>query len=442
MLRPQLLEGTLLKACRSKDKAYMFWLFSDALLYATQVRRTPPISPQPKNSTPSFDSNHPNPFIQNPNPQLPGGLFQLHRWMALSEMNVAASAQEGGKTGLDILTAEKSFTVFAKDEAERDMWLRSVGEAVVAAKEAAGVSTDPAALQVAPVLVQTSDSNDCGACVGACLWSVMWPVIRAVNPPVQPVPYTDSHLPAGLHALHAQAPLHVLRPRRLRQVLPEPVRMQSKAHTHTDDPIFQLIPTTNPTPDPQQGAAQHPQDAEAARVQRLRGRGRPRGDHLPLRRRHGTLPTLTIHIPQWMTDRPHQHHHHQQQQQPQPASPAKSPTKTATAAPAADFLASPMPSPKPTAASASPSPAKPAQVPSWLAAATESAGDEEAEEPSAAAEATGNPFESALAAAPAPAVVPAFDAFDGLAPHTPAEAAAKPQAAAEQEQAVIDPFDV
>lgn len=82
-------------------------------------------------------------------------------------------------------------------------------------------------------------------------------------------------------------------------------------------------------------------------------------------------------------------------------------------------------------------------MPSWLAAATESAGDEEAEEPSAAAEATGNPFESALAAAPAPAVVPAFDAFDGLAPHTPAEGAAKPQAAAAaEEQAVVDPFDV
>lgn len=158
--------------------------------------------------------------------------------MALSEMNVAASALEGGKTGLDILTAEKSFTVFAKDGAERDMWLRSIGDAVVAAKEAAGVSTDPAALQVAPVLVQTSDSNDCGACVGACMGCGYVACDPCCNPtrPTRPSHTADSHLPAGLHALHAQAPLHVLRPRRLRQVLPEPVRMQSKAHTHTDDP--------------------------------------------------------------------------------------------------------------------------------------------------------------------------------------------------------------
>ena len=79
------------------------------------------------------------------------------------------------------------------------------------------------------------------------------------------------------------------------------------------------------------------------------------------------------------------------------------------------------------------SPAKPAQAPSWLAAAADSADDEAEEEPAAAP-------------APAPVVVPAFDAFDGLAPHTPAEAAAtKPQPAAEQEQAPLaaaDPFNV
>jgi len=34
----QLMEGTLNKACRSKDKSYRFLLFNDALLYATQVR--------------------------------------------------------------------------------------------------------------------------------------------------------------------------------------------------------------------------------------------------------------------------------------------------------------------------------------------------------------------------------------------------------------------
>ena len=56
--------------------------------------------------------------------------------MPLAEMNVAGSASD--KTGLDILTAEKSFTVFAKDEGERDMWLRAVGDAVVAAKEVRG----------------------------------------------------------------------------------------------------------------------------------------------------------------------------------------------------------------------------------------------------------------------------------------------------------------
>ena len=31
------MEGTLQKACRSKDKAYTFFLFSDALLYASNM---------------------------------------------------------------------------------------------------------------------------------------------------------------------------------------------------------------------------------------------------------------------------------------------------------------------------------------------------------------------------------------------------------------------
>jgi len=38
-------------------------------------------------------------------------MLQFHRWMPLHEMNVAGSPQD--KTGLDILTAEKSFTVGA-----------------------------------------------------------------------------------------------------------------------------------------------------------------------------------------------------------------------------------------------------------------------------------------------------------------------------------------
>ncbi len=46
-----------------------------------------------------------------PPQQLPGGMLQFHRWMPLHEMNVAGSPQD--KTGLDILTAEKSFTVGA-----------------------------------------------------------------------------------------------------------------------------------------------------------------------------------------------------------------------------------------------------------------------------------------------------------------------------------------
>jgi len=54
--------------------------------------------------------------------------------------------------------------VYARDEAEHAEWLSAVEEAVLAAKESAGVSTDPAALHVAPILAQTSDSNDCGEC--------------------------------------------------------------------------------------------------------------------------------------------------------------------------------------------------------------------------------------------------------------------------------------
>ena len=105
-------------------------------------------------------------------------MYQLHRWINLTEMRVAANAQD--ETGLDILTAEKSFTVFAKDEAERDAWLQAVGDAVTRAKEDAGISTDPSAMQVAPILVQTSDSNDCGAYACLCMRRIR-PHARAIQ---------------------------------------------------------------------------------------------------------------------------------------------------------------------------------------------------------------------------------------------------------------------
>lgn len=108
----------------------MFWLFTDVLLYATQL--------------------------------VGSHLYQLNRWMKLEEMNVEGNKDDSA--GLDILTAEKSFTVFARDPTERDMWLNAIAEAVFKAKDEAGLSTDPAALQVAPILMQTSDSNDCLLC--------------------------------------------------------------------------------------------------------------------------------------------------------------------------------------------------------------------------------------------------------------------------------------
>lgn len=48
-------EGVLTKVCRGKNKQNMFWLFNDALIYATHM---------------------------------PGGSYTFNRWMDLTEMRV------------------------------------------------------------------------------------------------------------------------------------------------------------------------------------------------------------------------------------------------------------------------------------------------------------------------------------------------------------------
>ena len=124
-----------MKVCRSKNKPYMYWLFNDCLIYATQ---------------------------------LPGGSgFHFNRWMNLTEMRVRPqnrrslafsyqalalterrsthfpcfqveeSTQE--RAGIDILTAEKSFTVLAKDDAEKTAWMKAMVDSISKAKAKAGV---------------------------------------------------------------------------------------------------------------------------------------------------------------------------------------------------------------------------------------------------------------------------------------------------------------
>lgn len=63
--------------------------------------------------------------------------------------------------GLDILTASKSFTVLCMDGPDKNQWIRALKPTIMVAKEAANIDPLKETWQAAPLLVQTSERNDC-----------------------------------------------------------------------------------------------------------------------------------------------------------------------------------------------------------------------------------------------------------------------------------------
>lgn len=120
--------------------------------------------------------------------------------------------------GLDILTASKSFTVLCMDGPDKNQWIRALKPTIMVAKEAANIDPLKETWQAAPLLVQTSERNDCSTYTMSIRDGGER---RHLTDPDDCVLY--SSLPHGLLVLQAQAPLHEVWYHRLRQVLSQQV---------------------------------------------------------------------------------------------------------------------------------------------------------------------------------------------------------------------------
>ena len=128
MERLFLREAELKKVCRKENKRFMFWLFSDYLLYASA---------------------------------LGGGTYSLNRAIVLSTASAIEHTSTSIRNAFDILGSEKSFTVICSSGKERDEWLQAINDACAADRLAKGISGGAV---VAPVWVADKHSDQCSIC--------------------------------------------------------------------------------------------------------------------------------------------------------------------------------------------------------------------------------------------------------------------------------------
>lgn len=118
-------DGALCKICRRSPKMRHFFLFSDCLVYAKRVDAV-------------------------------ATMYMFHRLMMLKDaslVNVPDSART--VNSFQILSREKSFTLCAKDAAEKEQWMQSISDAKDALGHVAGDDGQ------APVWVPDDDSEKC-----------------------------------------------------------------------------------------------------------------------------------------------------------------------------------------------------------------------------------------------------------------------------------------
>ncbi|KAH3760929.1 protein piccolo [Pelomyxa schiedti] len=91
-------EGPLFKVCRKTVKKRYFWLFTDSLIYGTQVASA-------------------------------SGTFTFHRLIMLAKTKVVPITDTADfKHAFQIISSEKSFTVGAESENEKDFWIMDLNE--------------------------------------------------------------------------------------------------------------------------------------------------------------------------------------------------------------------------------------------------------------------------------------------------------------------------
>jgi len=91
-------EGMLTKVCRRTDKPRMFFLFNDCLVYAEEALTSTQASAR----------------------------YVLRKKIMLTNLRVKKLEEERYKHGFQVINDQKSFVVYASDDAERESWLGAI----------------------------------------------------------------------------------------------------------------------------------------------------------------------------------------------------------------------------------------------------------------------------------------------------------------------------
>lgn len=141
--RRLLKEGLLLKACRAKNKQFMFWLFDNCLMYATPIGTLGGSKYQ----------------------------YQFNRIMMLSDCFLRESREDS--RSFELLTGEKSFALWCDTVEQTKEWVRALRDAIQGAREAIGLKPgDMRDMVKAPLWVQESDVTVCNVCQEAFGWAI------------------------------------------------------------------------------------------------------------------------------------------------------------------------------------------------------------------------------------------------------------------------------
>jgi len=142
--RKLLKEGVLLKACRAKNKPFMFWLFNNCLLYATPMGTLGGSKYQ----------------------------YQFNRVMMLIDCFLRESRED--PRSFELLSGEKSFALWCETVGEAKEWASALRDAIQDAREAKGLKPDDVRDMVAaPLWVQESEATACNVCQEAFGWAII-----------------------------------------------------------------------------------------------------------------------------------------------------------------------------------------------------------------------------------------------------------------------------
>jgi hypothetical protein len=127
--------GTLLRQTRSGSKPFVFWLFSDKLLYGDRAKNL-------------FGTEK----------------YYLHRDLNVSECFIQEPAEdtENRACAIFIESPNKSFIVWAADETEKRMWIDDFEMVVKASSDDS--PRDRSSMRIAPLLRQMSSVKNCKLC--------------------------------------------------------------------------------------------------------------------------------------------------------------------------------------------------------------------------------------------------------------------------------------